>query len=161
MGRIAHDQRDFAAAEGWYLKSLVIKDKQGDKHGAASTYHQMGVTTQEQRDFAAAEGWYLKSLAIKDKQGDEHGAANTYHQLGRVAEERGDRSQAGTLFLKAFAIFARKKDEHSAGIALGGFTRLFRAASPADRERLQAMGHKALGDELMQQVRRPMDRTSG
>jgi len=33
LGRIAQEQRDFAQAETWYLKSLAIKEKQGDEHG--------------------------------------------------------------------------------------------------------------------------------
>ena len=64
------------------------------EHGAASTYHQLGIIAQEQRDFSAAEGWYKKSLAITEKQGNEHGAASTYHQLGRIAEKRQDFPQA-------------------------------------------------------------------
>ena len=39
---IAQEQRDFAAAERWYQKALAIKEKQGNEHGAASTYHQLG-----------------------------------------------------------------------------------------------------------------------
>jgi hypothetical protein len=33
---------DFAAAEAWYRKSLTIKEKQGNEHGAAITNHQLG-----------------------------------------------------------------------------------------------------------------------
>ena len=79
---IAQEQRDFAAAEQWYRKSLAIKEKQGNEHGAAISYHQLGMIAAEQRDFAAAEQWYRKSLAIKEKQGNEHGAASSYHQWG-------------------------------------------------------------------------------
>ena len=61
---IAEERRDFAAAEQWYRKSLAIKEKQGNEHGAASTYHQLGVIAEERRDFAAAEQWYRRSLAI-------------------------------------------------------------------------------------------------
>ena len=60
------------------------QEKQGNEHGAATTYHQLGMIALEQRDFAQAEQWYRKSLAIHqniEKQGNEHGAATTYHQL--------------------------------------------------------------------------------
>jgi hypothetical protein len=33
---------------------LAISEKQGNEHGAASTYHQLGRIAQEQRDFAQA-----------------------------------------------------------------------------------------------------------
>ena len=65
-------------------------EKQGDEHGAASTYHNLGMITQERRDFEAAERWFNKSLAISEKQGDEHGAAHTYYNLGISAQEQHD-----------------------------------------------------------------------
>ena len=79
---IAEEQRDFAGAEQWYRKALAIKEKQGDEHGAAITYHHLGMIAQEQRDFAGAEQWYRKALAIFEKQGDEHGAAASITNWG-------------------------------------------------------------------------------
>ena len=67
------------------LKTLAIHEKHGNEHGAAITYHHLGIIAEEQRDFTTAEEWYLKSLAIFEKQGDEHGAARTYHHLGMIA----------------------------------------------------------------------------
>jgi hypothetical protein len=40
---IAREQRDFRMAEEWYHKSLVIKERLGDDHGAGITYHQLGL----------------------------------------------------------------------------------------------------------------------
>jgi hypothetical protein len=34
----AQNQRDFTQAEQWYRKSLAIKEKLGNEHGAAGTY---------------------------------------------------------------------------------------------------------------------------
>jgi Tetratricopeptide repeat len=55
MGILAEEQRDFATAEQWHRKALAIFEKQGDEHGVASTYHQLGMIAQQQRDFATAE----------------------------------------------------------------------------------------------------------
>ena len=46
---IAQDQRDFAQAEQWYRKSLAITEKLGNEHGAASTYHQLGIIAEDAR----------------------------------------------------------------------------------------------------------------
>ena len=89
-------------------------EKQGDEHGAASTYHELGIIAHEQRDFASAEQWYRKSLAIKEKQGNEHGAACTYHQLGMIAEERRDFASAEQWYRKSLAIWEKQGDEHGA-----------------------------------------------
>ena len=85
----------------WYKKSLDIDEKQGNEHGAAKTYHQLGRIAVEQRDFAAAEQWSQKSLDIDEKQGNELGAAKTYHQLGRIAEKQRDFAAAEQWYKKS------------------------------------------------------------
>ena len=114
LGRVSLERRDLASAEQWYVKSLAIKEKQGNEEGAAQTYHQLGMGAQARRDFAAAEQWYLKSLAICEKQGNEHGAAQTHHQLGRVAEERRDFAAAEQWYLKSLAIKEKQGNEEGA-----------------------------------------------
>ena len=114
QGRIAEKQRDFAAAETWYKKSLAISEKQGNEQGAASTYHQLGMIAQERCDFAAAEAWYKKSLAIFEKQGNKQGAASNYHQLGMIAQERCDFAAAEVWYKKSLAIKEKQGNEYEA-----------------------------------------------
>ncbi len=82
-------QRDFASAEQWYRKALAITEKQGNEHGAAITYGQLGTMAQKQRDFASAEQWYRKSLAIWVKYGDKYREAITRSNLERLREAAG------------------------------------------------------------------------
>jgi len=86
---IAAERRDFASAEQWYHKALAIKEKQGDEHYAAITYHQLGMIAAEQRDFAGAEQWYHKAMAIWVKYGDKHHEAITRSNLERLREAGG------------------------------------------------------------------------
>ena len=81
---IAEEQRDFAAAEAWYKKSLAIKEKQGNEHGAASTYHQLGRIAQERRDFFQAGDFYLKSIKMFANTSDTYNlmiAISSYARL--------------------------------------------------------------------------------
>ena len=71
MGMIAQQQRDFAAAEGWYTKSLEIKEKQGNQHGAASTYHQLGRVAQERQQSEVSGEWFVKSIVAFRQSGDQ------------------------------------------------------------------------------------------
>jgi len=114
LGGLAEEQRDFAAAEKWYLKSLEITEKLNIEHVTAKTYHQLGRIAQEKREFAAAEKWYLKSLEISEKLGNEHGAAITYHQLGIIAGEQRDFTASEKWCLKSLAITEKQGDEHGA-----------------------------------------------
>jgi tetratricopeptide (TPR) repeat protein len=72
LAAYAENQRDFAQAEQWYRKSLAISEKQGNEHGAASTYHQLGIIAQEQRDSAQAGQWYIRSIVIYLRYNDRY-----------------------------------------------------------------------------------------
>ena len=54
LDMIAQDQRWFTKAEGSYRQALDIYREIGDRHSAARTYHQLGLS-QVQRRFAEAE----------------------------------------------------------------------------------------------------------
>jgi tetratricopeptide (TPR) repeat protein len=74
LGIIAQEQRDFATAQEWYLKSLAIKDKQGDLHGAALTYGQLGILAAMQGSFEDGCKWLVRAIAGFQKAGDQHEA---------------------------------------------------------------------------------------
>jgi tetratricopeptide (TPR) repeat protein len=113
---VAQEQRDFARAGEWYLKSVAISEKQGNEHVASNTYHQLGRVAQEQGDFAGAREWYLKSLAISEKQGNEQVAASTYHQLGVIAQRQQDFARAREWYQKSLAIKEKQGNEHGTAI---------------------------------------------
>ena len=70
LGRIAQEQRDFAAAEPWYRKSLAIKEKQGNEHGAASTYGQLGILAGRQGHFIDSGQWLIKAIVAFHRSRD-------------------------------------------------------------------------------------------
>ncbi|MDE5803177.1 MAG: tetratricopeptide repeat protein, partial [Lachnospiraceae bacterium] len=117
-------------------------------HGAASTYHQLGIITQKQRDFAAAEAWYKKSLAIFEKQGNEHGAAITYHQLGRIAEERRDFPQAADFYLRSAKMFSETNDTHNLRFAIRSYARLLHTTAGTEHSQLRQAWSTCAPQEL-------------
>ena len=68
------EQRDFAAAEQWYRKSLAIKEKQGNERGSAITYGQLGVLAGVQERFRESGEWLIKSLTVFRRANDPHNA---------------------------------------------------------------------------------------
>ena len=128
--------------------SLVIWEKQGNEHGAAITYHQLGVIAQEQRDFQAAEGWYQKSLAIEEKHGDEYGAALTYGQLGVLAAKQRDVQSAAAHFLKAIEGLANTGDEYHLAITVCNYARLLHTAPSSGREALRSRWEEQMPKEM-------------
>ena len=56
------------------MKSLAIKEKQGNDHGAASTYGQLGHLAKAQQEYAAAADSYLQALQLFLSSEDNQGA---------------------------------------------------------------------------------------
>ncbi len=148
LGTIAEEQRDFDQAEMWYLKSLTISEKHGNKQGAASTYHQLGMIAQERRNFDQAEMWYLKSLAIEEKLRNEHGRAITYHQLGRLAQERHDFDKAEIWYLKSLAIKEKLRNEHGAAFTYHQLGRLAQERRDFDQAEIWYLKSLAIKKKL-------------
>jgi hypothetical protein len=57
---VAEERRQFEAAEAWYRKSLAIEEKQGNEHGAASTYGQLGLLALRRGQLEAAASWLIR-----------------------------------------------------------------------------------------------------
>ena len=100
-------------AETNYRQALDIYLEFGDRHGAASTYHQLGTVAQEQRRFDEAEASYRKPSTSTGFD-DRHGAASTYHQLGSVAQDQRRFEEAEANYRKALDIFLEFGDRHGA-----------------------------------------------
>ena len=143
LGTVAENLREFTEAQEWYLKSLAISKRHGIEHGAAMTYHQLGRAAYEQKDFPSARKWYLESLAIKEKQGNLHGAALTYGQLGIVAGMQGSFEESGTWMIRSMTAFRDAHDQQEAERQIPNFLVTYQHASPADKQKLEAIWRDA------------------
>jgi hypothetical protein len=90
LGRVAQEQRQWAAAEGYYQQALAIYVEFDDRYSQASTYHQLGIVAEEQRQWAKAREYLLKDLTISAEFEDWEGAGITLRSLARVWRASGD-----------------------------------------------------------------------
>ncbi len=123
LGYVAQEQREFAAAQDYYLQALAIFIEFGDRYEQADTYHQLGRVAEELREFAAAQDYYLQALAIFIEFGDRFSQARTYHQLGMVAQEQREFAAAQDYYQQALAIkiefgdhFSQARTYHQLGM---------------------------------------------
>ncbi len=119
LGRVAQEQRQWEAAEGYYKDALKIKIEFNDRHSQAMTLHQLGIVAQEQRQWEAAEGYYKDALKIKIEFNDRHSQARTLHQLGMVAQEQRQWEAAEGYYKDALKICIEFNDRYSQASTLG------------------------------------------
>ncbi len=104
LGMVAQHRGRLDEAEGWYKKSLAIKEALDNQPNMAASYHQFGMVAQHRGRLDEAEDWYKKSLAIFEALGDQPRMAMSYHQLGMVANLRGRLDEAEGWYMKSLAI---------------------------------------------------------
>jgi tetratricopeptide (TPR) repeat protein len=143
LGVVARRQGDLQTAKQWLHKSLDISQRDGLRAADAVTYNELGNIAREERDPRAARGWYLKSLTIAEKQGDRHAAAFTYANLGALADDQGNLLDAGRWVVRSIKAFLETDDHHEAKGQIDNFLRFYRRASPADKQKLEAIWRDA------------------
>ncbi len=100
-----HNARgDYAAALGWYGKSVAISEELGNRAVLATTYNNIAGIHYARGDYAAALEWYGKSVAISEELGNRAGLAATYNNIGLIHYARGDYAAALEWYGKSVAI---------------------------------------------------------
>ncbi|HEX6684640.1 MAG TPA: tetratricopeptide repeat protein [Candidatus Limnocylindrales bacterium] len=100
-------------------RMVVVRSRRhefGEAHGAAITYHQLGIVAQEPRRLEQAERYYRRALDIKLESGDRHGAAGICGQLGVMAQSQRRFEQAELYYRRALDICQEDGERHLAAI---------------------------------------------
>jgi tetratricopeptide (TPR) repeat protein len=98
---VAQEQRRFEEAEANYRQALEISLEFQDRHGAASTYHQLGRFAQEQERFEEAQANYRQALEIFRDTSDLRNASIVASSLGSVLVDRDRHTEAVEILLFA------------------------------------------------------------
>ncbi|MFH2142361.1 MAG: tetratricopeptide repeat protein, partial [Bacteroidota bacterium] len=104
IGIVHHNQGSYDKAISYYLKSLKIREKLGDKKGVSGCYNNIGIVHQEQGSYNKAISYYLKSLKIYEELGDKQGMAGSYNNIGNVHNCQGSYDKAIEYYLKFLKI---------------------------------------------------------
>ena len=123
------EQRQWAAAEGYYRQALAIQHEFNDLYSQASTLHQLGSVAQAQRQWAAAEGYYRQALALYVEFNDRYSQASTLGQLGLLAEGQEQWAVATEYLLQSLSVFRELSDSHSLGITIHILARIWRMSA--------------------------------
>jgi tetratricopeptide (TPR) repeat protein len=135
----------------YYERSLPFKEKVGDEHGMATTFHDLGLMYQYRGKLDKAIEYHERSLAIVEKIGDEQGMSRVFNSLGDVYQAKGEWEQATAYYERSLAIREKVGDEHGMATTFNSLGSVCRANGEWEQaikyyERSLALKEK-VGDE--------------
>ncbi|MBU7028518.1 MAG: tetratricopeptide repeat protein, partial [Theionarchaea archaeon] len=102
----------------YYKKSLELLESLGDKHGIASSLHQLGVLQEYQGNYKEAEKYYKESLELAESLGDKQGIARSLHQLGMLQEYQGNYKEAEKYYKESLELAENLGDKQGIAASL-------------------------------------------
>jgi predicted ATPase/DNA-binding CsgD family transcriptional regulator/Tfp pilus assembly protein PilF len=103
-GRLAHTQRDYAAARALHEEALALFRGAGDRPGIARALYSLAFVARHQGDYAAARARLDEVLALQRELGDDHGIGWSLHSAGLVARLQGDYAAARACLEEALTL---------------------------------------------------------
>lgn len=103
-GTLAFVQGDYAAARSFHQESLALRQRAGDRRGAALSLGGLGDVAHQQGAYDEAATLHQQALAILRDLDDQPGIAQALDKLGLTVRCQGDYPAAGALYQEALAI---------------------------------------------------------
>ncbi len=103
-GWLSLEQGDYAAANDFYEKALVLRRKSNDKPGVAALLSSLGMAALRQGDYATARKLNAESLTAFRELENKQGIAAALVGLGRVAQESGEYAAAFSFYEESLAL---------------------------------------------------------
>ena len=101
IGNIYFDLGDYRNSSSYYIRSLALFEKIGNKRGQSYILNSLGSTSVNMKQYAAAKSYLEKSLKIKEELNDSRGMVSSSNSLGDVYKELGQFNEAERYYLKA------------------------------------------------------------
>jgi predicted ATPase/DNA-binding SARP family transcriptional activator/DNA-binding NarL/FixJ family response regulator len=118
-GWMAWERADFERSTRFSEEALALSRKLGDKEGAATALHNLGmVTIYDQMRAEEAQALFEESLALRRELGDKAGASRTLQRMGLISVVQHDFERAAALYEETLALGREAGDKVAVSIAL-------------------------------------------
>ncbi len=118
IGTIFLKQRQYAMAENYFKKSIIIDLLINDKKGLANCYNNLGIKNEESGNYEEALKYYDKSLKIKKEAGDSIAIPSTLINMGVVAMNQKDYKTAKDYLESAYELAHRNNNKMDGALAI-------------------------------------------
>jgi non-specific serine/threonine protein kinase len=119
IATIAHHQRDYAAAGGFYAQSLALARARGDLPGVAESLTGLGLVAAAAGETERAAALHQEGLAIWRQVDDRAGVAQALGRLAVLAFQQGDYAGARLLNEHCLAVRRARGDQRGIAFVLG------------------------------------------
>jgi predicted ATPase len=110
-GRLAFNQGDSEAAQGFFEESLSIAQELEDKSAIAGALQNLGMVAGQRNDYASLRQRYAESLELLRQLQDKAGLGALLHKLGAEAARQGDIQEAHARYTESLALRRQLGDE--------------------------------------------------
>lgn len=110
-GRLAFNQGDYAAAQGFWERCLGLCREIADPSRVAAVMGRLGHLARERGDYATARASLTESLEISRAARNIRGVGQALNYLGLVALQQGDYATARSLFQQALDLAREAQNE--------------------------------------------------
>lgn len=104
IGLVFFNETKYDDALAYYIKSIEIKKKTGDKLGVAVTYTNIGEVYKKIEKYDIAKVYFKKSYAISNEIGDREGAVFYLNNFGEISKSLNQLDSSIIYFKKALFI---------------------------------------------------------
>jgi signal transduction histidine kinase len=142
MGIVYKNLGRYEEALNFYIKSLEIKKRAGDRLGEAYSLNNIGIVYKSIDNLEQALDYLLKSLSIKEELGDEKSIYNTLSNIGVVYLKLSDYRSARDFIFKGLHLMRKFNDRHAEANALNNLGMTYK--EEGDYEKALKYYHKSL-----------------
>ncbi|MDQ3693856.1 MAG: tetratricopeptide repeat protein [Chloroflexota bacterium] len=142
-GGLAVDQGDYARAQDWYERALVIAREVDDREQETELLNNLGVAALYLGESARAGRRFTEALALSEEIGDQRRRLDVLANLGALAHYRGDIPEATARYSETLRIGKELGDLRGVAETLLNLLLLL-APFPEHRDRARAFGDEAL-----------------
>ena len=96
---------NYPKALDYYLKSLKIHEKIGNKKGAAGCYNNIGLIYENQANYSKALEYYLKALKLYEEINYKNGLGSSYGNIGIIYWHQGNLPKSLEYHFKSLKIY--------------------------------------------------------
>ena len=117
----------------YYMRSLEIRKKLGDKKGEAAIYGNLGLIYGDQGNSLKDLEYQLKSLAINEELRDTDNLTSNYSNLAGIYQSQDDSTKALEYYNKALAMYLAQDKQNHIGLLYNNMGNMYRSYQLYDK----------------------------